>query len=217
MIEYDANFYRITRPERERSVNALMPIIMAKYHPQTIVDVGCGEGLWLKKAKEIDPGVGIVGIDSSPDVRKILEIPQDSYYECDLHQGIPNNPLFKYDLALCLEVAEHIAPNDGYKLVEWLCNNATIIVWSAAIPGQTGVGHINEQWQHFWEVSFARYSYEASLDLRNEIWEEGLIAPYYRQNIIEYHNVGPFLPVHKNNIDVVHPEMWEYKILSMKK
>ena len=51
-----------------------------------------------------------------------------------------------YDLALCIEVAEHLPLSSEPTLIEELTSAAQAVMFSAAIPGQEGVNHVNEQW-----------------------------------------------------------------------
>ena len=54
---------------------------------------------------------------------------------------------------LCLEVAEHLPESAAAAVIESVWRNArpgAIVVWSAAQPGQGGVGHINCQLPLYW-------------------------------------------------------------------
>jgi hypothetical protein len=53
---------------------------------------------------------------------------------------------WRFDLALCLEVAEHLPAAAGDSLVRRLASVGARILFSAAIPGQGGRNHVNEKW-----------------------------------------------------------------------
>src|SRR5262249_60644531 len=51
----------------------------------------------------------------------------------------------RFDLVVCLEVAEHLPTDSAANLLTNLCNAGDVVLFSAAIPGQGGVNHINEK------------------------------------------------------------------------
>src|SRR5205814_2387550 len=60
-----------------------------------------------------------------------------------------------FELALCWEVAEHLPPTAGDRLVGSIRDvHPTRLVFTAAIPGQGGHGHINEQPPEYWRSRF---------------------------------------------------------------
>lgn len=92
----------------------------------------------------------------------------------------------KYDLAISLEVAEHLRPEKAMDFIETLVNAADFVLFSAAIPFQGGKGHINEQWPDYWSALFNEHAYEAVDFIRQRIWNENQIPLWYRQNIVLY-------------------------------
>jgi hypothetical protein len=50
----------------------------------------------------------------------------------------------RFDLAISLEVAEHLPEGSAGALVSTLIEAAPVVVFSAAIKGQSGTNHINE-------------------------------------------------------------------------
>ena len=60
------------------------------------------------------------------------------------------------DVAYSFEVAEHLPPNLGTRLVRFLLETAPTVVFTAAHPGQGGQGHINEQSREYWAHEFER-------------------------------------------------------------
>jgi 2-polyprenyl-3-methyl-5-hydroxy-6-metoxy-1,4-benzoquinol methylase len=85
----------------------------------------------------------ICGVDGNHINPKDLLIPQKSFVSLDLRQpfDIPG----RYDLVICLEVAEHLSPESGRYLVRALSQAAPLVFFSAAVPGQGGSYHVNEQ------------------------------------------------------------------------
>ena len=62
----------------------------------------------------------------------------------------------RFDLVNCLEVAEHLDASRADSFVDDLCALGDVVVFSAAIPGQGGTHHVNEQFQSYWQERFRR-------------------------------------------------------------
>ena len=60
---YDRRFFETIVDGSKRSANVIAPIVVNLVHPQTVVDVGCGTGSWLKTFLEagVEDGLGIDG------------------------------------------------------------------------------------------------------------------------------------------------------------
>jgi hypothetical protein len=89
----------------------------------------------------VDDGLGLDGdyVDTTR-----LHIPADEFRAVDLER--PPAPDRRFDLAMSVEVAEHLAPATADGFVTLLTALAPVVLFSAAIPGQGGVEHVNEQW-----------------------------------------------------------------------
>jgi hypothetical protein len=104
----------------------------------------------------------------------------------------------RYDLAMSLEVGEHLPAASSENLVKTLTGLSDIILFSAAIPGQEGTYHINEQYPEYWASLFSKYDYIAIDAVRHAIWNNDQIEYWYRQNTILY--------IHKHKLDTF-PEL----------
>jgi 2-polyprenyl-3-methyl-5-hydroxy-6-metoxy-1,4-benzoquinol methylase len=111
---------------------------------RSCVDVGCGTGLWLAVLRE--KGVERIQGYDGPWVLDTgaLAIPSECFSPVDLNKPLDGGT--KFDLAMSLEVAEHLAPANSEAFVDTLTKMADIILFSAAVPGQGGAEHINERW-----------------------------------------------------------------------
>jgi Methyltransferase domain len=162
------------------SARAVIPIVLDLIKPRTIVDFGCGRGTWLKECQEW--GVeSILGLDGDYVDRKALLINQEDFQDVDLKRPIQLDRQF--DLALCLEVAEHLPAKSARTLVDSLAAAAPVILFSAAMPGQGGTSHINEQWPLYWEQLFAERGMRKYDVVRPLIWHNRSISDCYRQNL----------------------------------
>jgi SAM-dependent methyltransferase len=181
--DYDEDFYAAFRGGVTSSARRIVPLIMSRFAPASVVDVGCGIGEWASVFSEC--GVSrIVGIDGDHIPRDMLLIPRDCFIAQDL-----TRPLLlrdRFDLAVCLEVAEHLPPSCADQLVGDLVHLAPTVLFSAAIPHQGGVQHVNERWQSYWAQRFARWGYEPVDVVRPAVWEDFDVMPWYAQNMLIY-------------------------------
>jgi SAM-dependent methyltransferase len=172
---YGHEFFDTIRHGCQRSAAAVAPIVYRVARPSAVIDVGCGEG-WWGEAFAAAGGCLVLGVDGA------YANPVIPHETVDLEQRIPE--LGRFDLAVCLEVAEHLPPERAATFVEDLCELAPIVLFSAAIPGQGGTGHLNEQWPAYWVELFARHHYACSGALRWSIWDDDRVENWYRQNLM---------------------------------
>ena len=141
-----------------------------------VIDVGCGPGLYTKAiAAALGASGAVIGVDPDPMVKRV---------ECDNGWQIGETPSYNivqetledrsglhnaYDLALCLEVAEHISIMDITAFVQRLCTLAPILIFSAAAPGQGGDGHINCREKPYWRELFQRYGFQEDPDKTRQL------------------------------------------------
>jgi hypothetical protein len=185
------NLYQILQEQMERSssitqtsarhlLRHLVPEAVCSQSNFSVVDFGCGRRDWLKAAKLLGAG-HLLGLEthgyknSSPEGFNIQFV--------DLERPVILDR--KFHLAICVEVAEHLNAAAAESLVKSLCTNAHCILFSAAIPGQGGIHHINEQPPAYWQRLFAVYG-KICVDKRQLFWEDSEIAPWYRQNAFAF-------------------------------
>lgn len=195
---YDRRFFDSIRSGSVGSAAVVAPKVWKIFEPSSVVDVGCGEGHWGKAFEDL--GAEVVGVDgSAPE-------PVISMRKADLGEGIPDD-LGSFDLAVCLEVAEHLPERAAAGLITGLCRLAPVVLFSAAVPGQGGTGHLNERWPSYWAEHFASNGYSGSGALRWKIWRDKRVKPWYRQNLLVFSN-QPMPLAYDGCPAVVHPEMW---------
>ncbi len=178
---YSRGFFEGHSPGVRQSARKIVPIVLHLVQPKSVIDVGCGTGTWLSVLMEY--GVAdVLGIDGPYVEPDMLEIPAEQFLAADLRQ--PFKLERQFDLALCLEVAEHLPAADSPKLMESLVALSPIILFSAAIPFQGGVRHLNEQWPDYWAGLFRERGYLPIDCIRPRIWSHPDVAFYYAQNMI---------------------------------
>lgn len=190
------------------AASEVLPIMFEVYQPSSVLDVGCGLGNWLEVSKKL--GVNeVIGLDGAYVNRELLRIESEEFVEWDLQKSIYLGR--RFDLCICLEVAEHLPESSAETLVRSLADHSDLILFSAAIPNQGGQYHINEQWPAYWQKLFNKVDYVFVDYFRNKIWMNEKIEWWYRQNI--------FLVVKKGNelarlasmpvLPLVHPELFK--------
>jgi SAM-dependent methyltransferase len=183
----------------------VVPLVNELIHPASVLDVGCGVGTWLAEWGSV--GVSDVrGIDGDYVDRTALELPPDKFAPVDL--GRPFSLGRKFDLVQTLEVAEHLDETCADAFVESLAGHGDTIMFSAAIPGQGGTHHVNEQWPSYWEQKFAKVGFTAYDVIRPQIWTDPRVLVWYKQNILLFAR-GRAFDGAESRLDVVHPEMWQ--------
>jgi hypothetical protein len=202
-----------------RSAKKVVPALLSLISPQSVVDVGCGVGTWLSVFR----GSGIndvLGVDGSYVRTDALLIPHECFLPRDLTSPIGVGR--RFDLAISLEVGEHLPTGSSGSFVDQLVGLSDVVLFSAAVPGQGGVHHVNEQWQGYWLALFEARGYVSVDCMRNRLWQDPDVQPYYKQNMILYveretlgrrtdlgalAEQGAVLPA-----DLVHPDVFEYAL-----
>lgn len=218
---YTENFYRAQKEGSLRSAEEILPIVAKFIHPRSVIDVGCGVGGWLAVWQSLINGIAIYGADGDYVDRSQLFIAEENFYPTNLEERITLRR--RFDLAMSLEVAEHLTPARGDSFVEDLVSLSNVILFSAAIPKQGGTNHINEQWQSYWAQKFSQYGYVGIDCIRPKIWTNDRVETWYRQNTLlyVYHSLlyrypelqEFYLRYREVTIfDMVHPIRWFNKV-----
>lgn len=210
-------FYSWQVDQSYRSATAFVDHLMTAYAPASVVDVGCGRGAWLKAFHE--KGVArVVGVDG-PWNRQDLMIDQKIEFKgADLNDPAAVLGAEQFDLAMSLEVFEHLEPANSGKLADCFTGLAPVLMFGAAFPHQGGQNHINEQPHSFWAKLFVDRGFEVFDYFRPKFWGDETVSYYYQQNTYLYvkagHPLGQKLremghaPVENLAwLDAVHPTM----------
>lgn len=210
---YWKKFYNENLSSSDSSAEELVKFIFNLFVPNNTIDIGCSTGLFLNKF--LERGVeDVVGIDGPWVPLNLLAIPRGKFKIHNLTKPIIIER--KFDLALCLEVAEHLPKDSAETLINTLTGFSDKILFSAAIPGQGGTHHLNEQWPTYWITKFSKRGY-VFIDLRPYIWSNPKILPWYKQNLflfIRPNYLNEYLEKLKtinfcDFTNIVHPEIFE--------
>jgi SAM-dependent methyltransferase len=179
--EYNDSFYENNETEALRSAKIVVPLVLEILQPKSVVDIGCGTGGWLSVFTSLGQVDEACGVDGGYVNRDSLLIPADCFVEADLSQPLSLDR--KYDLAVSLEVAEHLPQSSAECFVRSLCSASDCILFSAAIPDQGGTHHVNEQWPEYWRVLFEKHDFVVLDPIRHQVMHDRRVSYWYRQNI----------------------------------
>jgi len=166
----DANYFNKLTEEETPFANRLAVIIKELFNPQSVVDVGCATGLYLKPF--FDDGKKAVGYEINNEAFKLRVVP--TILLADITKPIKVSKIYKFDVALCLEVAEHIEAKKAKTLISNLCKLSDTIIFTAAPPGQGGEGHINCQNQDYWIELFKAKGYSMNREYSGILRKEAM-------------------------------------------
>src|SRR5688572_29866528 len=210
---YNGPFHNSLKAVSRQSALAVVPLLIKSVNPKSVVDLGCGHGEWLSVFREL--GVSdLLGVDGA-----WAKDMQAASLSAALHEHDLTQPLYlsrRFDLALCLELAEHLDIARAQSLVEDLTRLAPVIAFSASIPFQGREGHRNEQWQSYWTGLFEAQGYQPFFALRHALWENEEMELSYRQTLVCFcarnhpaliERLGQFERDAPAPADVVHPDL----------
>ncbi len=181
MDVYPESFYSTSWQRASRSARRIVPLILDLVAPRSAVDVGCGTAAWLEVLREA--GVeDVVGVDGPHISLDLLRIPASSFHVHDLAK--PLRLSRRFDLAVSLEVAEHLPPEAAERFIGDLTELAPVVMFSAAVPGQGGTHHVNEQWPEYWAKLFGAKGYVVVDCVRPRIWQDDEVEFFYAQNVL---------------------------------
>lgn len=152
---YDEEFYEHADQVHGPMYDRLADAILDRFAPASVLDVGCGTARIL--ARLAARGVVVRGVEGSRHAIAASPV-ADAIVRRNLEQGVPD--LGRFDLALCIEVAEHLPERVAPKLVDGLTRASDRVLFTAAVPGQGGTHHVNEQPRAYWERLFAARGFD---------------------------------------------------------
>lgn len=180
---YNKEFFDYIEGGARRSATNVVRIVLTLLKSTSVLDVGCGRGVWLDEWMK----AGIrdcMGVDGDYVDANDLAIPQTHFVARDLSKEIDLGRTF--DIVQSLEVAEHIDRTHADVFVTNLCRHGEVILFSAAVPGQGGETHVNEQPLDYWRHKFKTHGYSAFDPIRPMISKIRDVEPWYRYNTLVY-------------------------------
>lgn len=182
---YDEGFFNKTLTREAPSAEAVAQILFDEFHPKSVIDVGCGLGIYLRAFEKL--GAEVSGFDGSKSAIRNNLVSQDHLKLLDLRK--PHSLGRRWDLCICFEVAEHLQAKYATCIVKTVTGASNRVIFTAALPGQGGTCHFNEQPQDYWKRIFESQGFEWRGDLvaklRNQMREKSVVF-WVEQNLMVF-------------------------------
>ena len=182
---YSDTFYDYINQGARHSAQHVSALLAPLLQPTSVIDLGSGRGVWLDEWRKTGAQV-ILAVDCDCVDRDHLVIPRENFMAADLTKPVHVDR--RFDLAQSLEVGEHLPHAAAETLVNSLTRASDRVLFSAAVTGQGGEFHINEQPLSFWQSLFAASGYTAYDCIRPHLSGNRNIEPWYRYNTVLYVN-----------------------------
>ncbi|MEP9376351.1 hypothetical protein ABLE91_06555 [Aquabacter sp. CN5-332] len=180
---YAVEWHKVYSDKTAHSARTILPDLMSLFQVRSLLEVGCGNAHWAQAA--IHAGVeDCLAVDGPWNKAEELLIDPQLYRVRDLSESL--NLERRFDMSVCLEVAEHLDGAFSDILVNSLTASADIVLFSAAIPLQGGYRHVNEQWPSWWQSKFSAAGFDVFDLVRPKHWLNRDIHYWYRQNTFVY-------------------------------
>ena len=213
---YAPGFYTRELDRARTSAETIVPLVLERVAPQSVVDLGCGHGIWLQTFAQ--HGVAdYIGVDGDWVPLDKLHFPAERFVSARLDKPLRLGR--RFDLAVSLEVAEHLPERGAKRFVQNIVDHAPCVLFSAAVPYQRGTDHINEQWPDYWAARFREHGYLVLDGIRPLVWSNPAVFGFYSQNVLmfalpEVIAARPLLARDREQtveaqLSMVHPELME--------
>lgn len=131
----------------------------------------------------------------------------------------------RFDLAMSLEVAEHLEPKSTVTFIQALTSVSDVVLFGAAFERQGGTNHINERRPSAFATEFKTLGYEPFDVFRPTFWGDKRVESWYRQNTFLYAKTDSpahariasagYQPMRETAfMDCMHPDIYLYRIPS---
>jgi len=180
---YNEDFYKGISLESLESARIYLSYLWNYIQFDSVLDVGCGRGAWLKACSELG-SQDLNGYDGDWNSQSMMIDGSIKFSSIDLNKPFSLDK--KIDLLITLEVAEHLEPSTSAQFIKCLTDASDTIVFSAAYINQGGTNHINEQSHSYWADLFIENGYVPFDFFRPVFWGNEDVGFCYRQNTFLY-------------------------------
>jgi len=156
----NTDFDYSTMDSEERPFAARLAVWITQRLDLKITDLGAGSGVYVEELRKL--GAQAQGYDINPNQPRPDLVQTKTMF--DIQDPAP--------VVLCLEVAEHIQEHLAPMVVKSIWTNTEVsghVIFSAAQPGQGGVGHINCRYPEYWANLAREQGFVLRKDLQSEL------------------------------------------------
>ena len=180
---YNNEFHESIENEEQPQAVRLGEYIKAHVPCSKFLDFGCSSGIYVR---ELENHVETLGFEFSEEAVK--RAVSAKVTRCDLTLPIDLQKT-ESTLGLCLEVLEHIDDSSWRPVLENITKLCDRVIFSAAIPGQGGIGHINCRPKLDWIRRFHGLGWVVDLDHTHHMLTHmlnGYHMGWFRQNVVVF-------------------------------
>lgn len=166
---YNAEYYaKDIEGPAVRSAGSIADAILQEFQARRVIDVGCGTGALLAALR--DRGCEVYGLEYAEAALQYCRARRLNVAKFDLEKDAFSAQQ-TFDVAVSMEVAEHLPETMAERYVDLLTRLAQIVVFTAAPPGQGGADHVNEQPPAYWISRFQQRGF-AHAEALSQRWRE---------------------------------------------
>jgi len=213
---FNDEYHAAQLEEAARSAAVVVPLLV-ELLPSThsVVDAGCGTGAWLHEF-QLRGSSTVMGLDGADIPPRFLQIDPSEVLRVDLTQPLPTLP--RFDVALSLDVGSCIPSDMARQFVNNLTRLSDLVVFSAAVPGQSTHPAVNERWPSYWSALFTQSRFVCFDLLRERLWYDQRVDWHYAQNMLIFASefrtdlVDHLLAIRRGPgvLDIIHPRAFEF-------
>jgi SAM-dependent methyltransferase len=184
---YDDAYYEELDRRSLPSSRIIAETVVRQFAPASMIDVGCGSGALLQAFRE-QGVVRMLGLEYSPSGLAWCRKRNLNVRPFDL-KAVSTEHLGSFDVVCSLEVGEHLPAHLADQYVDFLCSLGQVVVFSAAVPGQGGTDHINEQPHEYWRDKITAHGLTfdtSTTESWRAAWKTTDVAWYYAQNVMVF-------------------------------
>ena len=188
---YNSDYYeRNIAAPAARSAGTIANSILNDFKATRVIDVGCGTGALLLTLR--DKGCEVFGLEYAEAALRYCRARRLNVAKFDLERDVFNDNR-AFDVAVSMEVAEHLPETVADRYVDLLTRLSRVVVFTAAPPGQGGDDHVNEQPPSYWIRKFQWRGFEHAEEL-SQRWREswrasGDVESWYYKNLMIFRRV----------------------------